>query len=353
LGELQTAIGLGTPPPAGWSLLQHAIGYLWPNGHQDLLRSAAAAWERAAGQLSALVPEVGQAARQVLLQRAPESDGAFTVVDAMTAHLTDLATSYRTLGAACTGYAGHLDQAHHAIISEVESFVEWTAGIEVAGGFFAVCTFGLSEAAAQAGEAAEISRAAAAIKSVIETLRALVTAARSAVDAVTARIVVLADRVSAVLARRIEAAALKQADEIGILRPGAPLPSQTVPRTAATTPEGLAVDKLDTAASLPELTVSRRQIEEKFAAHAKAFGVDSPRGRVGFQGFEAKIRTFVADPETERKIGTYLRQPAVLNYNTRSGLVVVQRPNGEFWSGWVMSQKQLRYVVERGVLGGH
>jgi hypothetical protein len=279
LGELQTAIGQGAPPPGGWSLLQHAIGYLWPNGHQDLLRSAAAGWQRAAGQLEALVPDVGQAARQVLLQRAPESDAAFTVVDAMAGHLSELASSYRTLGAECEGYAGHLDQAHHEIISEIESFVEWTAGIEVVGGFFALCTFGLSEAAAQAGEAAEISRAAAAIKSVIETLRALVAAGRSAVDAATARIVALADKVSAVLARRIEMAAVKQANEIGILRPGAPLPSEIVPSTAATTPEGIAVDTLDAAAEFGQATdtwADLRTLQRHFDLHGSDFGATSP-----------------------------------------------------------------------------
>ncbi len=245
LGEVPSAVGQGTPQPGGWSLLQHAIGNLWPNGHQDLLRAAAAGWERAAGQLEVLVADIGQAARQVMLQRAPESDDAFTAVDAMAGHMSELASSYRSLGAACAGYAGHLDQAHHQIISEIESFLEWTAGIEAAGGLFSICTFGLSEAAAQAGEAAEIGRAAAAIKSVIETLRGLVAAGRSAVDAAAVRVVALADKLNPIMARRIEAATLKQATEVGILRPGEPLPSEIISRTSATTPEGVALDNLD------------------------------------------------------------------------------------------------------------
>ena len=304
LGELQTAIGQGTPQPGGWSVLQHAIGYVWPNGHQDLLRAAAAGWDRAASRIEALVTDVGQAARQVMLQRAPESDSAFTVVDAMAGHLIELASSYRSVGAACDGYAEHLDQAHHEILSEITSFIEWTAGIQAAGGLFAICTFGLSEAAAQAGEAAEIGRAAAAIRSAIETLRGLVTAGRAAVDAAAVRVVALAEKVNPILARRIEQATLEHANQVGILRPGEPLPSEIVPSTSATTPEGIALDKLDQAVSLPEITVTRQQIEKKFEAHAEAFGVELPRGRPRLPSRRSRRSKTVRDRPARRSAGS-------------------------------------------------
>jgi hypothetical protein len=160
LSAVASSVGGGVPAPAGWSLLQHAIGRLWPNGHQDLLRSAADAWERAGDQLDALTPDIGRAATELMLQRAPEVEDAFTVVDGMTQRVTDLASSYRRIGASCRAYAEHIDAAHHSIIEEIKSFVEWTVGIEAAGGLFAVFSLGLSELAAQAGLAAEIKRAA-------------------------------------------------------------------------------------------------------------------------------------------------------------------------------------------------
>jgi hypothetical protein len=42
----------------------------------------------------------------------------------------------------------------------------------------------------------------------------------------------------------------------------------------------------------------------------------------------------------------------VLHYNPDSGLVVVQKPDGSFLSGWKMSPKQLDYVEKYGTLGG-
>jgi hypothetical protein len=352
LGEVQTAIGQGVPQPGGWSLLQHAIGYLWPNGHQDLLRAAAGAWRRAASQLDDLLPSIGGAAREVMLQRAPESADAFTVVDAMTGHVVALASSYRALSSACDDYAAHLDHAHHEIISEITRFVEWTAGIEAAGGLFSICTFGLSEAAAQVGEGAEIARAAAAIRSVIETLRSLVSAGRDAIEAASMRVMAIADGVNPILAVRIERAEVEQVNAMGALRPGLPLPGKALPTAMATTREGAALDKLNEAANLPELTISRERIEAKFA-HAGEFGVNQSRGRRGFEAFEASVRRFVADGSTKRIVARYLGDQVILSYNIDSRLVVIQKLTGEFVSGWRMSGKQLRYVLRLGVLGGH
>ncbi|MFD4403406.1 colicin D domain-containing protein [Nocardia sp. NPDC058499] len=50
--------------------------------------------------------------------------------------------------------------------------------------------------------------------------------------------------------------------------------------------------------------------------------------------------------------GTYHGNPAILNYNPNSGLVVVQSPSGEFVSGWKLSEGQKQNVLDRGKLGG-
>ncbi len=40
----ESACGSGVPSPSGWALVADLVGYVWPNGHQDRLREAAAAW---------------------------------------------------------------------------------------------------------------------------------------------------------------------------------------------------------------------------------------------------------------------------------------------------------------------
>jgi Colicin D len=102
---------------------------------------------------------------------------------------------------------------------------------------------------------------------------------------------------------------------------------------------------------LPELTATRQQLEAKFY-HAPDFGVTEPRGAAGFGAYGKAIDSFVSDSSTIRTAGTYRGNPAILNYNPESQLVVVQQPTGEFVSGWQMSQQQLTNVIERGSLGG-
>jgi Colicin D len=99
------------------------------------------------------------------------------------------------------------------------------------------------------------------------------------------------------------------------------------------------------------LTTTRAQIEAKYK-HAKDFGVNEPRGKAGFDKFEQAVKNHVDDPGTMHIGGTYHGQPAILNYNPNTGLVVVQKPTGEFVSGWRLSPGQVKNVLERGQLGG-
>jgi len=102
---------------------------------------------------------------------------------------------------------------------------------------------------------------------------------------------------------------------------------------------------------LPELTSTRGQLEAKYK-HATDFGVQEPRGGRGFEAFGQALRKFVSDPSTVRRTGTYRSEPAVLNYNESSRLIVVQSPDGSFVSGWRMSEAQWANVFEKGALGG-
>ncbi|MGH3913633.1 MAG: colicin D domain-containing protein [Pseudonocardiaceae bacterium] len=99
------------------------------------------------------------------------------------------------------------------------------------------------------------------------------------------------------------------------------------------------------------LTTSREQIEAKYK-HAKDFGINEPRGKVGFDKLEQAVKNHVDDSATMHIGGTYRGQPAILNYNPNTGLVVVQKSTGEFVSGWRPSPAQIKNMLENGKLGG-
>jgi Colicin D len=102
----------------------------------------------------------------------------------------------------------------------------------------------------------------------------------------------------------------------------------------------------------PDLTNDVARLEAKFR-HAADFGVTQARGASGFRTFGESISNFVTDPTTTRIAGTYRGDPAVLNCNAASRLVVVQqqRPRA-IWTGFRMRPAQLAKVDARGSLGG-
>lgn len=99
------------------------------------------------------------------------------------------------------------------------------------------------------------------------------------------------------------------------------------------------------------LVTNPKQIEAKFK-HAEDFGIAAPRGKEGFRQFDDAVKNHVDDPATLHIDGTYRGNPAILNYNPNTGLVVVQSPSGEFVSGWKLSRQQAQNVLDQGKLGG-
>ncbi|WP_150116309.1 hypothetical protein [Williamsia herbipolensis] len=172
--------GSGGGPP-GWSLVEGLVGYVWPNGHQDRLHAADAAWQATAAQLQAAASPVAGAASAVSAQQSPECGAAATACTDTGQHLSDLVSVCTELGGSCSEYAAHLDQAHQEIISTLKELIIETAAIEAGGAVLAFFTAGLDEIAAQALVAARIATAAAKIRRVIE---ALIDAARAVAAAV-------------------------------------------------------------------------------------------------------------------------------------------------------------------------
>lgn len=101
----------------------------------------------------------------------------------------------------------------------------------------------------------------------------------------------------------------------------------------------------------PELKTERGQLEKKYK-HAPDFGVTESRGAEGFKKFDESLQDFTKSPATESKVGTYHGQPAILHFDRQTGQAIVQKPSGEFWTGWRLSPDQLNNVITRGKLGG-
>ena len=56
------------------------------------------------------------------------------------------------------------------------------------------------------------------------------------------------------------------------------------------------------------------------------------------------------NPRTLNIDGTYRKEPAILNYNPDTKLVVIQKPDGDYVSGWKLSPDQEKNVTESGSL---
>ncbi|WP_190814655.1 colicin D domain-containing protein [Saccharopolyspora pogona] len=100
----------------------------------------------------------------------------------------------------------------------------------------------------------------------------------------------------------------------------------------------------------PELKIDRKQIEKKYDRHAPDFGVDKPRSKEAFDEFEKAIRDFTQRPDLERMSGTYRGDPVFFQVDKNTGLFVMQKPTGEFLSGWRLNPDQLTNVLTRGKL---
>jgi len=118
-------------------------------------------------------------------------------------------------------------------------------------------------------------------------------------------------------------------------------PASSAPNTGPSTPP--LIDEVP-------LQTDLRQVEEKYSQKAPQFGVTDPRGRAGFDKFDSALKQFVHDPSTLHFEGTYRTQPAILNVNPDSGLIVIQSPDGKYISGWKLNPDQLQNVLTRGSL---
>ncbi|GAB4587642.1 WXG100-like domain-containing protein [Nocardia sp. IFM 10818] len=196
IDSVASAAGDGIPEPFGWSIVKDLVGWAWPNGHQDQLRSAETAWHTAAADYRLLAARVPRAVGLLQNQQSDEIPAAIGACTERQSDLTNLGDIYQLVGDACGEYAQHLDDAHHEILEELQEFaVEFVAG-EVAFAVLAPVTAGLSEVVGNTAMAARIAVKARRIATIIANLA---TRARAIATRITETLVgrarALADKV--------------------------------------------------------------------------------------------------------------------------------------------------------------
>ena len=142
----------------------------------------------------------------MIINQSPEIGKAYIVSRSMGDHLTSLAGAYRGLQDACNSYAGYLDQAHKDAEDELASLVEWTVGIELAGGIAAFFTGGAAEVPTQAVESGRIAATAARVAEIIRSLISAVKIVTEAVSNVLTKVVDVSKGVKGLLGARLSKA---------------------------------------------------------------------------------------------------------------------------------------------------
>ena len=215
-------LSLAPPPSAAGGTVQarmDALGAVECDGHtygwhQDRLRAAAAAWSAAAAAIADSTPFVYEALECISSQVSPEVDDAMTACRAMDEHLWALVGAYRSMASACSDFAGHIDKAHSDALNELMSLLEWTAGIQVAGGVLAFFTAGLSEIPAQLAQLERVAVTAAKVRSIIVHLIDMARVVAESISAATARVVQVSRNLKGLLGTRLSVAT---AHEVGQL----------------------------------------------------------------------------------------------------------------------------------------
>jgi hypothetical protein len=315
---IPSASGGSGSPPTGWGLIESAVGYAWPNGHQDKLRAAANAWSTAADGLAIASGEIPEAVSAIAAQQSAEVSDALTVCNGMVQHLDDVATACRALSKGCSDLADGIDKAHNDVKNELVSLLEWTAGIEAGGLLVGIFTAGIGEGAAQAAEAGRIAATASRVGKFIQTLVELAGTVARAVGTVFTKIGEIAQRLQRILGVRVteatsEAASkapelakdaettaedsLKAADDTG-LHPDDPLPTHADGRPLNSS-EAKSVRSLEQNVAEHEQKLADYQ-RDPYAYDNKGILKNAPSDAVRQQIIQGRIRHLETEINTFR-----------------------------------------------------
>lgn len=163
-----TCVAVTAPPaagasgggPPGWSLVQHLVGFVWPDGHQDLLHTAAGGWRTMATALRTGSTTTGQASVSIAQEQSPEVGAAQRVTGAVGQHYATLASGCDQLAQACDNYAAHLDTVHSQVEQRLAELLAAVAATTAVGIGISILTAGLAAPAAAGADSAEVAAAA-------------------------------------------------------------------------------------------------------------------------------------------------------------------------------------------------
>lgn len=97
-----------------------------------------------------------------------------------------------------------------------------------------------------------------------------------------------------------------------------------------------------------EVDFSPKQLQKKFK-HAIDFGVSGNANKQGFAAFENAMRNHIGSPDTTSIFGKYRwNQDVYHHFNPKTNLNVMTDVDGNFISGWKLSEKQVTDLLEQG-----
>lgn len=92
-----------------------------------------------------------------------------------------------------------------------------------------------------------------------------------------------------------------------------------------------------------------RQYQSKFK-HAEVFGIEGNYTPKKAVQFEKEVQHHIKSTDTVAKVGTYRGDKAILHINESTQRIVIQKPDGSFWSAWKGSAEQVQNVKDRSKL---
>lgn len=309
-----SALGADDPDtPALWDLVaDHLEGYTWPGADTRRLHDAARAWSGAASELIVVERLVGHAVRVLEEQHSPEIEVACDSLRQLLRHAVDLADSLEAVGRSCASFA-----------DKVETTKEVVRGL-------------LQELAVELGTSVVTFGGAAAVGSGVAAVRVMSFARRMvrAFDALKdmKNVQESAKRVQDLsLIRR---SLVRWSDARAMMRAAEALPAMPMRARA-------------------DLTVTTRQLTKKYG-HARSLDATLPEHYNAANGrlFQQRLEAFLADGAALTRAVEYNRQPGLVTFDPRTGAMILQRPDGAFWSVWNLSPKQYMHVIRDGRLGG-
>lgn len=86
------------------------------------------------------------------------------------------------------------------------------------------------------------------------------------------------------------------------------------------------------------------QLQKKFK-HAEDFGIDGNYNLDNAKKFNEAIQKHINSPDVKEFTGIYHGDPVIFHVDPNTGLMVMNKSDGTFISGWKLSEKQLEHVL--------